>query len=164
MGIAIARNSTCLSTMPPQRTRNLVEDSRSEASSSKEKYMSLPLSSHTISKGRRNGDTATLARSSLKDVFNATQVTFPHHNAQDDVAKVCEAISPPTKPHQAHAAFCITRSLGPPSTPPCFMPTGTRTTLTSLQLSPIPTTRECSLGLGLDDCRPRWHGQNTAVR
>ncbi len=97
MGIAIARNSTCLSTMPPQRTRNLVEDSRSEASSSKEKYTSLPLSSHTISKGRRNGDTATLAGSSLKDVFNATQVTFPRHNAQDDVAKVCEAISPPSK-------------------------------------------------------------------
>lgn len=53
------------STMPPQRIRNGFEDSRSEASSTRDKqnaYMG-------ISKARRNG-TSTLAGSNLKDVTN----------------------------------------------------------------------------------------------
>ena len=52
--------------MPPQRIRNGFDDSRSEASSTRDKQ-----SVYTgISKGRRNG-TSTLAGSNLKDVTNA---------------------------------------------------------------------------------------------
>ena len=52
--------------MPPQRIRNGVDDSRSEASSTRDKAPTYT----GISKGRRNG-TFALAGSNLKDVTNA---------------------------------------------------------------------------------------------
>ncbi|CAF9931826.1 hypothetical protein IMSHALPRED_008729 [Imshaugia aleurites] len=52
--------------MPPQRIRNGFDDSRSEASSTRDKQ---PVYTG-ISKGRRNG-ASTLAGSNLKDVINA---------------------------------------------------------------------------------------------
>ncbi|KAF6234472.1 hypothetical protein HO173_007097 [Letharia columbiana] len=56
--------------MPPQRNRNGFDDSRSEASSTRDKQPAYT----GISKGRRNG-TSTLAGSNLKDVTNAQTPT-----------------------------------------------------------------------------------------
>lgn len=54
--------------MPPQRLRNVFDDSRSEGSSTRDRQ---PIHTGTgISKGRRNG-TSTLVGSNLKDVTNA---------------------------------------------------------------------------------------------
>ena len=66
------------SNMPPQRIRNAFDDSRSEASSTKDKQ-----SVYTgTSKGRRNG-TSTLAGSNLKDVTNAQTASS---DQQEDAA------------------------------------------------------------------------------
>ena len=65
------RSVTCVIpvvSMPPQRTRNAFDDSRSEASSTRDRQ---PIyTGVSISKGRRNGS-STLAGSNLKDVTNA---------------------------------------------------------------------------------------------
>lgn len=61
--------------MPSQRTRNAFDDSRSEASSTRDRQ---PVYAGTaISKGRRNG-TTTLAGSNLKDVTNAQTTPIGH--------------------------------------------------------------------------------------
>ena len=53
--------------MPPQRIRNAFDDSRSEASSTRDRQSIYTATG--ISKGRRNGS-STLAGSNLKDVTN----------------------------------------------------------------------------------------------
>ena len=69
--------------MPPQRIRNAFDDSRSEASSSRDKQ---PIHTATgISKGRRNG-TSTLAGSNLKDITNAQ--TIPNGQQGDTAVSV----------------------------------------------------------------------------
>ena len=69
--------------MPPQRIRNAFDDSRSEASSSRDKQ---PISTATgISKVRRNG-TSTLAGSNLKDITNAQ--TIPNGQQGDTAVSV----------------------------------------------------------------------------
>ena len=69
--------------MPPQRTRNAFDDSRSEASSTRDRQPVY--AGTTISKGRRNG-TTTLAGSNLKDVTNAQ--TTPNGHQGDAAVSV----------------------------------------------------------------------------
>ncbi len=79
--------------MPPQRIRNGFDDSRSEASSTRDKqsvYTSIP-------KGRRNG-TSTLAGSNLKDVTNAHSTP----SGQQETTAVTVRIS-----HSARDRFII---------------------------------------------------------
>lgn len=66
--MATARGVHTFPTMPPQRIRNAFDDSRSEASSTRDRQSVY--TGTGISKGRRNG-TLTLAGSNLKDVTNA---------------------------------------------------------------------------------------------
>lgn len=69
--------------MPPQRTRNGFDDSRSEASSTRDKQPAYA----GISKGRRNG-TLALAGSNLKDVTNAAAQTTPTGQQEDGTLKI----------------------------------------------------------------------------
>ncbi|KAK4691073.1 hypothetical protein P7C71_g5851, partial [Lecanoromycetidae sp. Uapishka_2] len=68
--------------MPPPRIRNPFDDSRSEASSTREKQPHHFASG--ISKPRRNGASG----SALKDVTNAAQSTNEERGSQDAVASV----------------------------------------------------------------------------
>lgn len=67
--------------MPPQRIRNGFDDSRSEASSTRDKQAAYT----GMSKGRRNG-TSTLVGSNLKDVTNAQ--TTPSGQQEDAAVSV----------------------------------------------------------------------------
>ncbi|KAL2048732.1 hypothetical protein ABVK25_010984 [Lepraria finkii] len=67
--------------MPPPRIRNAFDESRSEASSIKEKPLGYGPTG--ISKGRRNG-ASMLGGSTLKDVTNATQPTNGQQGTQDE--------------------------------------------------------------------------------
>ena len=69
--------------MPPPRTRYTIDDSRSEASSTKERQPG-----HVPLKARRNGILTILPGSNLKDVTNAPQSTNGQQGLQDAVAKV----------------------------------------------------------------------------
>lgn len=70
--------------MAPQRSRVALEDSRSEASSSKEKQIApMP------TKARRNGSNA-VARSSLKDVMVALAPVDVEPDAHDNSSGVCQ--------------------------------------------------------------------------
>lgn len=70
--------------MAPQRSRIALEDSRSEASSSKEKQIAaMP------TKARRNGNNA-VARSSLKDVMVALAPVDVELDAHDNSGGVCQ--------------------------------------------------------------------------
>ena len=73
--------------MPPQRTRNVAEDSRPEASSTREKYSSL-LTSTAMSKGRRNGVGNNGLTSGLKEVTNARQPVSVQQEYSDDDKRV----------------------------------------------------------------------------
>ena len=75
--------------MPPQRTRNIADDSRSEASSTREKYSGL-FSSQMASKGRRNGPGNIGAASNLKEVTNADQSKSGQQDAPEDDKRVCQ--------------------------------------------------------------------------
>lgn len=72
--------------MPPQRIRSGFDDSRSEASSTRDKQPAYA----GISKGRRNG-TSTLAGSNLKDVTNAAAQKVPNGQQGDGavIVRVC---------------------------------------------------------------------------
>ncbi|KAL2046971.1 hypothetical protein N7G274_000989 [Stereocaulon virgatum] len=67
--------------MPPPRIRNAFDDSRSEASSTREKPLGYGPTG-TI-KGRRNG-ASTLGGSTLKDVTNATHSTDGQQGTHDE--------------------------------------------------------------------------------
>ncbi|MCJ1461378.1 hypothetical protein MMC28_011760 [Mycoblastus sanguinarius] len=69
--------------MPPPRTRYTIDDSRSEASSTKERQPG-----HVPLKARRNGILTILPGSNLKDVTNAPQSTNGQQGLQDAVAKI----------------------------------------------------------------------------
>ena len=73
--------------MPPQRTRNIADDSRSEASSTRERQSGL-LPSQLAPKGRRNGAGYVGAASNLKEVFNANQSTGGLQDAAEDDKRV----------------------------------------------------------------------------
>ena len=79
--IPVNDNKTRLSIMPPQRMRTGFDDSRSEASSTRDKQPAYT----GISKGRRNG-TSTLAGSNLKDITNAQ--TTPSGQPKDAAVSV----------------------------------------------------------------------------
>lgn len=69
--------------MPPQRSRITLEDSRSEASSSREKQIvAMP------TKARRNGNIAA-SRSSLKDVTVALTPVDVEPDAHETSGGVC---------------------------------------------------------------------------
>ena len=74
--------------MPPQRTRNIADDSRSEVSSTREKYTSL-LSTAAPSKGRRNGAGNAGFTSGLKEVTNANQPFNAQQDVPEDDKRVC---------------------------------------------------------------------------
>lgn len=138
---------------PPQRVRNTFDDSKSEASSSREKQP--PQITNGISKARRSGASG----SALKDVTNATQSTNEQQGTQEPVASVRNLIIPETHPLELTAK---TRSTGPPSTPPYFMLTGRHTASIFLRPSSLPTIKECLRGLASGCGRPPWHDPKTA--
>ena len=73
--------------MPPQRTRNIPDDLRSEASSTREKYAGL-FATTVASKGRRHGTATGRAASNLKEVTNVNQSTNGQHDASEEPQKV----------------------------------------------------------------------------
>ena len=101
------------SSMPPQRIRNGFDDSRSEASSTRDKQTAYA----GISKGRRNG-TSTLVGSNLKDVTNAApQTTLDGQRADGAVTvwlcriandKVIVLIATPSDQLVIFRYFCAT--------------------------------------------------------
>lgn len=114
--------------MPPQRIRNGFDDSRSEASSTRDKQPAYT----GISKGRRNG-TSTLAGSNLKDVTNAQATT----SGQQGDAAVSVKICPGGERSSQYINYDSIRSTGPLSTTLCYMLIATCTGKLSLLSNPF---------------------------
>lgn len=134
--------------MPPQRIRNVFDDSRSEASSTRDKHVACT----GISKGRRNG-TSTLAGSNLKDVTNA-QVTSSAQ--QGDTAVTVRTWCTAGQVNIANTD--PTRSTGRLSILPCYMPIATCIVSTPHQPLFHHTTKECLHGGALGSIHPQWLG------
>ena len=73
--------------MAPQRTRNLVDDSRSELSSTRERYSGL-VPTQTNSKGRRNGTGTVGTASVLKEVALSNQTMSGSQDGPEDDKRV----------------------------------------------------------------------------
>lgn len=73
--------------MAPQRTRNLVDDSRSELSSTRERYSGL-VPTQTNSKGRRNGTGTVGTASVLKEVTVSNQSVSGLQDGPEDDKRV----------------------------------------------------------------------------
>ena len=73
--------------MPPQKVRSVVDDSKSETSSSKDRQ-----SAHAAFKGRRNGASALLSGSALKDVTNAPQTAVGQQKVLGNQEKVNKSV------------------------------------------------------------------------
>ena len=140
-----------LSSMPPQRIRNGFDDSRSEASSTREKQPAYT----GVSRGRRNG-TSTLAGSNLKDVTNAQTIS----SGQQGDAAVSVRISRMAS-NQVTILIATplrSRSTGRLSIPLYYMPIATCIASTPHQPLCRHTTKGCLYGPALDSIHPQWHG------
>lgn len=73
--------------MPPTRTRNTIEDSRSETTSST-RDKSAMVAANANSKGRRGVNAAAVSGSALRDVTYAIQSAHAEDNTNDDGSKV----------------------------------------------------------------------------
>ena len=132
--------------MPLQRTRNAFDDSRSEASSTRDRP---PVYAGTaISKGRRNG-TTILTGSSLKDVTNA-QTTPVGHQGDAAVSVIMWRM--------ASSDCDSTRSTGHLSILLCSMPIAT--CIASILHQPLSrhTIKGCLHGQALGSVLLQWHG------
>lgn len=134
--------------MPPQRIRNGFDDSRSEASSTRDKQ---PVYTG-ISKGRRNG-ASTLAGSNLKDVINAQ--TTPMGQQEDAAVSVNVVYGLPSN-HHTNCDFA--RSTGRLSILLYYTPIAT--CIGSIPHPPSfhHTTRGCLPDQASDSIRPQWQG------
>ena len=133
--------------MPPQRIRNAFDDSRSEASSTKDKQ---PVYTG-ISKGRRNG-TSVLAGSNLKDVTNAE--TTSSEQREDATASVrLRCIS-----DQVNVLIATNRSTGHLSILLCSMRIATCIVSTPHPPSFRHTIKGCLRDRVLDSIALQWYG------
>ncbi|KAL9124193.1 MAG: hypothetical protein Q9217_006453, partial [Psora testacea] len=72
--------------MPPQRTRYIVDDARSEASNNRENATGFA-GANAAWKNRRHGNTGS-GSSALREVTSAAQTPGTHHETQDNALKI----------------------------------------------------------------------------
>ena len=72
--------------MAPHRSRLVIDDARSEASSFRDRSSGIP-STSAPSKARRNGN-HTVAGTTLKDVISVAQFAAIHQEVQEEQEKV----------------------------------------------------------------------------
>ncbi|KAG8531643.1 uncharacterized protein KY384_003274 [Bacidia gigantensis] len=83
--------------MPPQRSRYLLDDAKSEASSTRDRIGGFPVVSNA-SRNKRNGGNSGVG-STLKDATSVSQLNADQLEAQDDSPKVLLNFDPLTAPY-----------------------------------------------------------------